>query len=60
MNALFAKSLAQKYPSELQAFAVCPGWCKTELARYVSMSIFKKVAILIPAFFFMRSSKQVF
>lgn len=58
MNGLFVKTLAHKFPSEIQAYAVCPGWCKTELARYLNMSFFKKLIILPIAFLFMRSAAQ--
>lgn len=57
MNALFAKSLAQKFV-DIEAYSVCPGWCNTELARYLNMSVFKKFAIMAPAFFFMRGAAQ--
>jgi len=62
MNALTCKYLANTYPiaknSNVSYYAVCPGWCKTDLSRSVDVSFLKKVFIAPVAFMFMRSSVQ--
>ena len=35
-----------------------PGWCKTELARNVGLSLTKKILMAPFAFLFMRSSQE--
>eukprot|EP01063_Lacrimia_lanifica_P024442 TRINITY_DN32347_c0_g1_i1.p1 TRINITY_DN32347_c0_g1~~TRINITY_DN32347_c0_g1_i1.p1 ORF type:complete len:333 (+),score=79.45 TRINITY_DN32347_c0_g1_i1:94-999(+) len=57
MNAMFVTELAARQPA-LGAYAVCPGWCKTELARYVPAQIATKVAVVVFGSMFMRSAWQ--
>ena len=58
-NGLFVKQLA-KYTTDsgIAAYAVCPGWCKTELARNVTFPFYRKVFMLPFMLMFMRSSAQ--
>ena len=57
MNGLFVKELAE-VEKNVTSVAVCPGWCKTNLARHVIIPIFKKVLFLPFMFMFMRTSSQ--
>ena len=57
MNGLFVKELAE-VEKNVTSVAVCPGWCKTNLARHVVIPIFKKVLFLPFMFMFMRTSSQ--
>ena len=57
MNGLFVKELADK-EKNITSVAVCPGWCKTNLARNVSIPLYKKLLFLPFMFMFMRTSKQ--
>ena len=57
MNGLFAKQLASN-EKNITTVAVCPGWCKTNLARNVSIPIYKRLLFLPFMFMFMRTSNQ--
>ena len=57
MNGLLVKELAE-VEKNVTSVAVCPGWCKTNLARHVSIPIFKKLLFLPFMFMFMRTSSQ--
>ena len=57
MNGLFVKQLAE-IETNITTVAVCPGWCKTNLARHVSIPIYKKLLFLPFMFMFMRTSSQ--
>nr|ACO15677.1 Retinol dehydrogenase 12 [Caligus clemensi] len=53
MNGLMAKQYAA---AGLKALAICPGWCKTELARYVPLTCWKKFVMFLVSSVFQRSS----
>ena len=57
MNVLFAKELVNRFP-HIEAMSVCPGWCKTDLARHVYIPFYKKILFIPAAFMFMRSAYQ--
>lgn len=46
-NALTCKHLATILPTEVTTYSVCPGFCRSELGRNVSMGVVKK-ALLSP------------
>jgi len=56
MNALFTKTLAVE--SGVSSMCVCPGWCYTQLARYVNIPFYKKILFLPVCFLFMRSAAR--
>ena len=57
MNGLFVKELANR-DKKITTVAVCPGWCKTDLARHVDIPFYKKLLMLPFMFMFMRSCNQ--
>lgn len=57
MNVMFTKELVKRFP-EVTAYSVCPGWCKTELARNVDLPWYKKVLMFPIAAISMRTSFQ--
>lgn len=62
MNGLFvshlAKRLKEQGRTDVTLVSVCPGWCKTNLARHVPMPWYKKMLLAPIALLFMRSSTQ--
>merc|ERR1712110_372392 len=42
----------------IEVICICPGWCKTELARNVGLTFIKKLLMAPFAFLFMRSSNE--
>ena len=57
MNGLFVKELA-KTDKKITALAVCPGWCKTNLARHVNIPFYRKLLMLPFMLMFMRTCTQ--
>ena len=59
-NIFFARELAKKLSGTgVHTYALCPGWVKTELARYSDLT-WKTYLMIVPAaFMFMRSCHQV-
>lgn len=57
MNVMFCKELVKRYPA-ISGYSVCPGWCKTDLARNVNIPVYKKVLMLPVVLMFMRSAFQ--
>lgn len=57
MNGMFVKELA-KCDKKITTVAVCPGWCKTDLARHVYIPFYRKLLMLPFMFMFMRSCDQ--
>mmetsp|Transcript_26145 Transcript_26145/g.36636 ORF Transcript_26145/g.36636 Transcript_26145/m.36636 type:complete len:341 (-) Transcript_26145:532-1554(-) len=58
-NALCCRHLAQVCEgTSIATYCVCPGWCSTDLARNVGMSLATKILLSPFAFMFMRSSQQ--
>jgi len=58
MNALFVKKLAERTGPQLTSVACCPGFCKTELGRFVQISFIKKILFLPIMVLIMRSAKR--
>lgn len=59
MNVLFSKELSERTAGlGLRTVSVCPGWCKTELARHVGIKFYQKILFLPIAFLFMRTAAQ--
>lgn len=70
MNALTCKYLAKAYPNDtppdesvesknnVRFYAVCPGWCKTDLGRHTHFPFYKKIMFTPIMFMFMRSGQQ--
>ena len=59
MNALTARHLAKDLDgSNVTAYAVCPGFCKSELGRYVEMPSYKRLIAGPMMRLFQRSSSQ--
>ncbi|CAL8101838.1 unnamed protein product [Orchesella dallaii] len=58
-NLLFAKELSKRLEgTDVNVYALCPGWVKTDLARYADLT-WKQYIIMIPVgFVFMRTPKQ--
>merc|ERR1712194_835512 len=44
-NALTCKQLATTLPDEVTTYSVCPGFCRSELGRSVSMGMAKKIVV---------------
>lgn len=60
MNTYFAYELVRRLENtKVTVYALCPGFCKTGLMRYVSLKWYHWPLLLVVAFFFMRSAKQV-
>lgn len=57
MNAMFACEMAKRHPN-IGVYALCPGWCHTELARNVNIGWFKKLLIMVVGGMFMRTAYQ--
>jgi len=57
MNVMFTKELVKRFPG-VNGYAVCPGWCKTDLARNVHIPWYKKCLMLPFVFMFMRTAFQ--
>ncbi|CAG0919675.1 unnamed protein product [Notodromas monacha] len=58
-NVLFMRELARRLEAtSVNAYAVCPGWCNTNLFRHSNYSIVKKLMLAPILFWFMRSAKQ--
>jgi len=57
MNAIFARELASRHQN-ITVVCVGPGWCKTELARYVYIPWYKKLLLAPIALCFMRTSRE--
>eukprot|EP00096_Caligus_rogercresseyi_P013159 TRINITY_DN582_c0_g1_i1.p1 TRINITY_DN582_c0_g1~~TRINITY_DN582_c0_g1_i1.p1 ORF type:complete len:337 (+),score=103.41 TRINITY_DN582_c0_g1_i1:96-1106(+) len=55
MNGLMARQYAS---AGLNAIALCPGWCKTELSRDVPLSLPKKLIMALVSAVFQRSSSK--
>ena len=45
-------------PQNIPVICICPGWCKTELARNVGLTFIKKLLMAPIAFLFMRSGNE--
>jgi NAD(P)-dependent dehydrogenase (short-subunit alcohol dehydrogenase family) len=59
-NILFAQELARRLEgSGIMTYALCPGWVKTDLARYADLRWWQYVLAFMPALLFMRSVHQV-
>lgn len=59
MNVLFAKELSVKASGRgVMTLSLCPGWCKTSLARNVDIKFYKKILFLPIMFLFMRSASS--
>jgi len=59
MNVLFCKELSSRLAGRgLTTVSVCPGWCKTELARHTGIKLYQKILFLPIAFLFMRTAAQ--
>jgi len=59
MNVLFTRTLASRVGEAGPiCVSVCPGWCRTELARHVHFPFYKKVMFLPIAVMFMRSAAR--
>lgn len=43
LNCLQMKALAAQYGSQLEAYAVCPGWCSSSLPRHVELPAIAKL-----------------
>ncbi|ODN02267.1 Retinol dehydrogenase 12 [Orchesella cincta] len=58
-NLLFAKELSNRLQgTNVNVYALCPGWVKTDLARYADLT-WKQYIIMVPvAFIFMRTPRQ--
>jgi len=57
MNSVFARELAERHQN-LSVVCIGPGWCKTQLARNVGLSLTKKILMAPFAFLFMRTSQE--
>ncbi len=59
-NLHFAKELSNRLEgTNVNVYALCPGWVKTDLARYMDLT-WKQYIVMIPvAFVFMRTPRQV-
>jgi NAD(P)-dependent dehydrogenase (short-subunit alcohol dehydrogenase family) len=59
MNALTARYLAKELEgSDVTAYAVCPGFCKSQLGRYVEMPSYKRIIVGPMMRLFQRSAVQ--
>lgn len=59
MNAITARYLAKELEgSNVTAYAVCPGFCKSQLGRYVEMPSYKRLIVGSLMRLFQRSSVQ--
>uniref|UniRef100_A0A0K8SB02 Retinol dehydrogenase 12 n=1 Tax=Lygus hesperus TaxID=30085 RepID=A0A0K8SB02_LYGHE len=57
-NVYFCRELAERLPSNVQTFAVCPGFCYTDLFRHTTLKWYHYVMFSPIAFFFMRSASK--
>ncbi|CAB0004516.1 unnamed protein product [Nesidiocoris tenuis] len=57
-NVYFCRELAERLPPSVQTFAVCPGFCYTDLFRYSNLKWFHYIMFSPIAFFFMRSANK--
>ena len=57
MNVMFTKELVRRHP-EVRAYAVCPGWCKSQLARNVDIPLRRKLLMAPFVLMFMRTAHQ--
>lgn len=58
-NIVFAKELSERLVgSGVNVYALCPGWVKTDLARYMQLRWWNYFLIVPAAFLFMRSPGQ--
>ena len=57
MNVMFTKELVKRFPG-VNGYAICPGWCKSDLARNVYIPWYKKCLMLPFVFMFMRTAFQ--
>jgi len=58
-NILFARELAKRLSGTgVQTYALCPGWVKTDLARYMDLTWKSKIMMVPAVYMFMRSPQQ--
>lgn len=59
-NLLFARELSFRLQnSGVNVYALCPGWVKTDLARYMDLTWRQYLMMLPVAVIFMRTPRQV-
>lgn len=60
MDTYFAYELVRRLQdTKISVYALCPGFCKTGLMRYVSLKWYHWPLLIVVALFYMRSARQV-